>query len=441
MAKKIAFDLTDGSNSGVSYYAKDSFSEQVLPENNYEEDFLSLFEDDEYSFDEDENLSISLDSSHLEADEPALLLNDEPEGVSLEADELGADEPMLLLNDEVQDIDQDMDDSEPHVLMFDQEQGPLEEEEDEQVLLVEEEEEEEEEADKGESDDSDDEDNEVSQEAFDGLILGDDKLPGAKVIFVTKKEEPERATTWEDDEDHSKFIPYMIRALHSIPPHSGQTTVGCEKAITYLRKLDKEISRAIQSDAKNLIDETSAEKMRDTIHDYITRLDEALDALVGKKRKKKKKASLSIGKKIVARINDGEDIQYFASIAAADGTETLLKVALEEPSDEQVQNFMRGTQNKLTKEAGQLVTFVDPFLQSITRLLIKSHVTHGKDLREVYAQLDEQYNFTPRESLSIHELMLQKGMPMYVDLGRLNEKGPKTSTDGKNIEFSTEYYA
>ena len=86
------------------------------------------------------------------------------------------------------------------------------------------------------------------------------------------------------------------------------------------------------------------------------------------------------------------------------------------------------------------MTFVDPFLQSITRLLIRSHITQGKDLREVYARLDSQYKFTPREQLSIHELLLQKGMPLNVDLGRINEKEPIMPWDGKNIEYVTEYF-
>ena len=143
---------------------------------------------------------------------------------------------------------------------------------------------------------------------FDFLDNHEDLLPGAKIVLV-KEEEPERETTWEDDHDHSKFIGYMLERLKGIPPHSGQTTVGCEKAISYLRKLDKEISKAIQSDESNTINEEEAEKIRDKIHEYVDTLEDALDDLVSKKRKKKKKASFSLGKNVYARINDGVDVQ------------------------------------------------------------------------------------------------------------------------------------
>jgi len=276
--------------------------------------------------------------------------------------------------------------------------------------------------------------------AFDFLDQDDGMLPGAKIILHKDDEEPERETNWEEDQDHSKFIPFMLDRMKAIPAHSGQTTVGCEKAISYLRKLDKEISKAIQGDENNSIDETQAEKLRDKIHQYVDMLEDALDGLVSKKRKKKKKASFSLGKKVYARINNGQDIQYFISVFSSDDEERLFKVDVEEPNDAQVQAFMAGEGEGLTKEAGKLVTFVDPFLQSITRLIIRSHITQGKNIQDVYAQLNDQYTFTDREQLSIHEILMQKGLPLNADLGRLQEKDV-SPMDSKNVEYSTEFYS
>ena len=277
------------------------------------------------------------------------------------------------------------------------------------------------------------------QTAFD-FLESDDLLPGAKIVLVKEEVEPERETSWEDDQDHAKFIIHIVDRMKLIPEHSGQTTVGCEKAISYLRKLDKEISRAIQSDEGNAINEVQAEHLRDKIHKYVDLLDDALVKLVSKKRRRNRKASFSLGKKVVARLNDGADVQYFVSIFSSNNEERLFKVEMETPTDSQVQAFMKGNDKSLTKEAGNLVTFIDPFLQSITRLLITSHITQGKNIMDVYAQLDDQYTFTEREQLSIHEILMQKGLPLNIDMGRLQEKNP-TSVDGKNIEYSTEYYA
>jgi hypothetical protein len=277
---------------------------------------------------------------------------------------------------------------------------------------------------------------------FNELMMEEEgMLPGAQVLLFKKDEEPDRETNWEDDNDHSKFIEYVANKLHAIPPHSGQTTVGCEKAISYLRKIDKEISKAIQSDENNVVSEEQAETLRDKIHDYVDQLEAAYDELVDNKRKKKKKkSSFSIGKKVVARINDGRDLQYFVSVANVDGEERLFKVEVEEPNDEQVQAFMAGEGEGITKEAGKLHVFVDPFLQSIKRLLIQSHIRQGKNIQDVYNQLNDQYNFTPREQLSIHELLLQSGLPLYADLGRIQEENV-SPMDSRNVEFSTEFYS
>lgn len=270
------------------------------------------------------------------------------------------------------------------------------------------------------------------------------------VVLITPEREPEeeeikaveppRETTWEQDSDHGKFLVYLHNKLSEIPPHSGQTTVGCEKAISYLKRLDREISKAIQSDEESKIDETEAEKLRDMIYDYIDQLEGAYEVLIEKK-KKRKKASLKLGKKVLARFNDGENVQYFVSVSNG-SDETLLPVELDEPTPEQVQAFIEGQKQSLTKEAGsaRVILVEDPFLHAITRILINSHVTHGRNIEEVYAGLNDKYKFTPREELSIQELLNQKGLWLQKDLGRLGEKDVKPF-DGKQIDVSTEYFA
>lgn len=259
-------------------------------------------------------------------------------------------------------------------------------------------------------------------------------IPGADLAMPVKEE---RETDWEHDGDHSKFMIYLPQKLSKIPHHSGETTVGCEKAIAYLRKLDKEISKAVQSDEDGVIDEHEAEKIRDQIMDYIDKLEDGHSSLMQKKTKKKHAAKIS--KTIVARINDGEDIQYFMSADRGDGEE-LLQVTLSEPNETQVLAFVSG-EGQITKEAGtaKVVMFEDPFLHSITRILINSHVSAGRNIEEVYGTLKKKYAFTPREELSIHELLLQKGFPMNKDLGTLGDE--VNPFDGSGVESNTNYYA
>lgn len=276
----------------------------------------------------------------------------------------------------------------------------------------------------------------------------EDIVPGADVVVVVPDEEEVkhmvdegRKHDWENDGDHSQFLGYVRRRLDNIPRHTGQTTVGCERAIAYLKRLDREISRAIQSDDDNVIDEEEAEKIRDTIMEFVSKLEEAYDKLSSKK-KIKKKASVRVGNQVFARINDGVDIQYYISVDDGEGEE-FLPVTIAEPTDEQVQIFALGeqTNEQLVKEAGsaKIFLFEDPFLHAITRLLLNSHVSAGRDIEKVYAGLKTKYSFTPREELSIQELLLQKGFPMFKDLGRLGED--QDPTTGEGVDFGTTYHA
>jgi hypothetical protein len=276
----------------------------------------------------------------------------------------------------------------------------------------------------------------------------EDIVPGADVVVVIPDEEEasevvenSRERDWVNDGDHSKFLDYVRKRLDTIPRHTGQTTVGCERAIAYLKRLDREISRAIQSDDDNVIDEEEAEKIRDTIMEFVSKLEDAYDKLSSKK-KMKKKSSVKVGNQVVARINDGLDIKYYIAVDDGEGEE-LLPVTLAEPTDEQVQIFALGeqTSDQLVKEAGsaKIFLFEDPFLHAITRLLLNSHVSAGRDIEKVYASLKDKYRFTPREELSIQELLLQKGFPMFKDLGRLGEDQDPTSSDG--VDFGTTYHA
>jgi hypothetical protein len=276
----------------------------------------------------------------------------------------------------------------------------------------------------------------------------EDIVPGADLVIIAPDEDDDakvveetRERDWVNDGDHSQFIKYVRERLDGIPRHTGQTTVGCERAIAYLKRLDKEISRAIQSDDDNVIDEEEAEKIRDTIIEFVSKLEDAYDTLTSKKRLKRK-ASVKIGNQVIARINDGVDIKYYVSVDNGEGEE-FLPVSIAEPTDEQVQIFALGeqTNDSLVKEAGsaKIFLFEDPFLHAITRLLLNSHVSAGRDIEKVYAGLNNKYNFTPREELSIQELLLQKGFPMFKDLGRLGDN--QDHSTGEGIDFGTTYHA
>lgn len=246
-------------------------------------------------------------------------------------------------------------------------------------------------------------------------------LPGSD-MSVHHDDEPEEETNWETHGDHSKFIEYLASKMESIPKHKGQTTVGIERAVAYLKRIDAEISKAIRSDEKNIIDEEEAEDIRNKIYDYVARLEEALDNLASKKVRRKT-ANFKMSSAVYARIGPDGDPAYYIR-AEAEGQESLLPVTIEEPSDLQVQAYMEWESGEFKKEASsaRIVLMADPFLHEITNIIIRSHITYGRNIETVYRDLSKKYAFTNRDHLSIHSLLREKGLLIDRDFSRIDEE-------------------
>ena len=266
-------------------------------------------------------------------------------------------------------------------------------------------------------------------------------VPGVQLQVVEK--EPEKSKTWADDQHHADFVRHYNDRLNKLPAHSGTTTVGCERTMAYLKELLSDLSHAVRTDMKCELDEMEIEALRDRTSEMIDQLQEAHASLSESKSKKKnKKAYVRVDKTVVARIGDGESISYYVKVAQGD-QEELLQVKLAEPTDEQVQMFVNGeAQAGLTKEAGtaKVMLVEDPFLHAITRILINSHVSAGRNIEEVYAELKNKYKLDDREELSVQELLLQKGLPIYKDFGRTGEEGGNLF-DQKGTEWGQGFFA
>lgn len=272
--------------------------------------------------------------------------------------------------------------------------------------------------------DEEDIDIDLTESDLDDLDL--DVLPTSIQDLLDDAEveaEEVRETDWETDSDHTKFMPYAITRLKNIPKHNGTTTVGCERAISYLRKLDKEISRAIQSDDKNVIDEVEAEKLRDKVFDFIEKLEAAHDKISNKKRKKTASLGTRLDGKIFVRIAEGGIPEYFAKVEA-NGEEVLLQMEMAEPSDLQVQAYMEWESGKITKTAdtARIMLVADPFLHEVSNIIMRAHQTYGRNIEDVYHELSDKYKFTDRDHLAVHALLREKNFLIDRDFITLGDK-------------------
>ena len=196
-----------------------------------------------------------------------------------------------------------------------------------------------------------------------------DLVPGSEASILTEEDvEPVIETTYEDDGDLSKFMEYILKQYPSgIPSHDGTSVLGCEKAMSFLTSLSREILKNIKLDVDDSLDVVALEKVNNSILADILKLKEHVKNL-----KKKIKNSSS--------------------------NEELVKLA--------------ATPNNV-------VISVTPCIRAICGILINSCVSAGKPFEEVYEYLKSKYEIKPREELEILQTLMDFGQPIFKDRGSL----------------------
>lgn len=225
-------------------------------------------------------------------------------------------------------------------------------------------------------------------------------IPGTNVFEEDIEEEnAEEEKDYENDGNLKAFLEYVKTQYPSnIPAHDGSSILGCERAITFLKKLSDEIRRNIRTDEdgdlENDIDDL--EGINTSILADIYTLNAHMKKLDKRLRDQTKKASVPE--------------QYMIKSAAT-------------PSN--------------------VVITVDPFIRAITGILVNSVVSAGKSFDEVYDYLCEKYEITEREELMILQVLMDMGQPIFKDRGSLKtEKDLSEKEKGMSgVDFLTTYFA
>lgn len=196
------------------------------------------------------------------------------------------------------------------------------------------------------------------------------------------------------------FLPWLSKKMQGIPSHSGRDTAGLERAIAYLERLDREISKAVRLDLDNEIAIDALEKARDEIQRGIERLEDRLEKVKsskypGKKKKLKK--------------------------AAEANEEGLVK------------------EGKAT-HVGGIVVSVPLFISYLARVLINGTVSAGHDIEDMFKKLDKKFKLTDREKAELMQLLSDMNYPVRRDRGFLvDEEIDTTSSD--NFDWAANYPA
>lgn len=247
---------------------------------------------------------------------------------------------------------------------------------------------------------------------------GDEKIsiiPGseAKESDFEEKEEDEDEGDYVNDGNIKKFIDYINEIYPSkIPKHDGKTTLGCERAKSWLEKLDKEISVVIRKDQDGLLDINALENIRTNIMTDVAKLSKHINVLKNRfKEENKKKASVDENGIPSWTNASGDQVEY----------SSLRKEA--------------ATPNKM-------VISVTPFERAISGIMINAHVSAGHSMEEVYDFLSKKYEITPREELAIMQVCMDSGFHIFKDRGTYSGSSKESDKKEKNgVDFIKNYFA
>lgn len=241
-------------------------------------------------------------------------------------------------------------------------------------------------------------------------------IPGSQVSTQELfGDDEERETDYANDGDLSKFMDHVKELYPSkIPSHDGKSTVGCERAISFLDRLNSDISRAIRDDHENLLDISELENIRLNIMRDVLVLKDHLGSL--KKQIKENHGKKSAGKTVPDWKSPSGRVMSYNDLKKADD---------------------------ITKEAAtprNIVIAVSPFERAISGMMINAHVSSGHPMEEVYASLKKKYDLTDREELSIMQLCMDSGFHIFKDRGAF---APTSDSDDqkRGIDFARNYFA
>jgi hypothetical protein len=209
----------------------------------------------------------------------------------------------------------------------------------------------------------------------------------------------------------SKFLGHITEQYPAnIPQHDGRSQLGCERAVSWLERLNGEISKNIRLDTDNSLDSDihKLEEIRVNVMRDILVLKNHLAKLKKRfKEESKKSASLDIDGVPSWTSSGGDEVEY----------------------------------SDLKKEAStprKMVIAVPPFQRAITGILINAHISGGHPMEDVYEFLSKKYSIEPREELAIMQVCMDSGFPIFKDRGTYSG-GSKDSN--KAVDFIRNYFA
>lgn len=203
---------------------------------------------------------------------------------------------------------------------------------------------------------------------------------------------------WRSSKDPKLFMPFLQDEIRRIGnPHQWRTKSERERGLAQLKKLDHFISEALRNDHESVLDVPAIDALRNQLERHIDECEIALEGIQNMKKQRR-------------RMRRGEE------------------------------------ELDMVKEAGTphfngISIYITPFERAIVGALINGTVSGGRNMEELYEDVKKKYDLSPRESLSIFQILVDFGYPTFKDRLRLGEKDGDPSREEGFGEWQSNYPA
>src|SRR5574337_449926 len=231
---------------------------------------------------------------------------------------------------------------------------------------------------------------------------------------------------WDLLKDGPKgFVACIKERLDSVPKHSGYDSAGLERAISFMEKLDSEISKVMRTDLDSELDANQVEKIRSQLDDGLSRLQGRLDKVKSSKKssRKRKKTAQDLSVQINEVLNrwSDEDINDYVQEASVpgeiwDAKKAIVQIANngEEPGFEGIVIIKEA--QKIMGVQGVYIT-VPLLIARIARICVNGTVSAGHDLEDLYNRQVKKFGLNEREQAELMQLLFDMGYPLRQDRG------------------------
>jgi hypothetical protein len=241
------------------------------------------------------------------------------------------------------------------------------------------------------------------------------------------------------------FVAWVKERLDNVPKHSGYDSAGLERAMSYMEKLDSEISKAMRMDLDSELDANKVEKIRSQLDEGLSRLQGRLEKVKDSKKssKKRKKTAQEMNENLsqIMQHFTQEDVQDWVNDNSVPGegwdSDKVIRQLANNGEEPGFETELVKQAQKITGVQGVFVT-VPLIISRVARVCINGTVSAGHDIEDLYNRQVKKYNLDVIQQAEVRQLLWDMGYPLREDRGFFPDDDLEVS-DSDNMDWAANY--